>query len=212
MKITMNLLPEKYIGLKRDYLSMIIFLILLALSLTVHLIWGFFLNKERKLVTEKFYMDKRKSEMTALERDIKKEKQQINQFKSKLKEEAIPQEELVKVADKIDFINTFLGEKSLSWFEFFNELEDMSPEHIVIKTLEQLNQDEEPEFMMQAEARSHSEVNHFWSNMEDSVNFINIQLLSENELKKDNGLPYTAFEMKFKYSPVVSIFLNLKRL
>jgi hypothetical protein len=87
----------------------------------------------------------------------------------------------------------------------------MCPEHIVIITLEQLNQDQEPEFMMQAEARGHSEVNIFWTKMEDSVNFIEIQLLSENELKKENGLPYTSFEMKFKYSPVVSIFLEPRK-
>ncbi|PKK90497.1 MAG: hypothetical protein CVV64_09030 [Candidatus Wallbacteria bacterium HGW-Wallbacteria-1] len=211
MKITMNLLPEKYVGLRRDYLSITILFVILVISLITHSIWGYLLKKERAIVTENYFMDKRKSEIQELERSITKEKQNINKFKAKLLEEAISQEELGKVADKIDFINEFLGEKSISWFEFFHELETMAPEELVIKNFEQLNQEQEPEFLMQAEAASHREVDHFWRNMEDSVNFINIQLLSENEVVDDTGRRYTAFDMKFKYSPIVEISLEPAR-
>lgn len=208
MKISMNLLPERYVGVRRNKAAIYVLVILLLVSAAVHAIWGFVLKKERKIVTKQFFMDQRKKEMDDLDKAIKREKQEINKIKAKLIEEAIPQEELEKVADKIAFINEFLGEKSLSWFEFFHELEMMSPEHLVIKSLEQLNQEIEPEFLMQCEAESHSQVDVFWRNMEDSVNFINIQLLAENESVNDKGTRFTSFEMKFKYSPIVTITLD----
>lgn len=224
MKVTMNLLPAKYIGVKRDWRAIYIAIILTVFTLVVN---GSFyaLNwmKDRKVIFKE-------PDLGRYEQQIRDVARQIRQIQEKIKELPIPEKMIRDLKGRIDFINKFMGVQPLRWSAFFEKLESLAPEKIWIEKLETMPSDRVPEFSAQCKTEAHKEVNTFWSNLESSIDFQDVQLVDEKsfiegeEEKKDSKKrqtqerekeepekpkkkkkPIVYFELRFKYAPVVRL-------
>ncbi|MDP7420404.1 MAG: hypothetical protein QGH40_00935, partial [bacterium] len=217
MKVTMNLLPTKYIGVKRDWRAIYIAGGLLAFTLLIN--GSFFaLNwmKDRRVVFKE-------PNLGRFEQQVRDVARQIRQIQEKIKELPIPEKLIRDLKGKIDFINKFMGTQPLRWSAFFEKVESLLPEKIWMEKLERLPAEKVPEFSALCKTETHKEVNAFWSNLEGSIDFQAVQLVNEKAIieeeevkegekqpeeikkKKASKKPIISFEIRFKYAPVVRL-------
>lgn len=202
MRIQFNLLPRKYIGVKRDWIGIIILIIFIIVSTGAG--FGFKFYNEKLKKTVKVEIDKEK--INSWTTKITKLKQSITKYKEDLTRNAVKPEEIFQLKEKIDFLNKFMGAEYIRWSYFLDRMEKMSPEEMWIKSVVKQEIEGIPEFTYTCWAENLNQVYTFWSELERDINFKDTILISEAEMvEKDSKRKYVEFKMKFKYSPITLI-------
>ncbi len=202
MRIQFNLLPRKYIGVKRDWIGIIIFCILLLVSAGAF--FAFHVSNTKLKKTVKVEIDKAKISKWSVK--VNNLKKKIKKAKAILGRKAVKPEDIFKLKERIDFLNKFMGAEYIRWSYYLERMEKMAPEEMWIKNVVKKEVEGVPEFVYTCWAENLNQIYTFWSELEKDINFKDTILLSESEkIEAETKRKYVEFKMKFKYSPITLI-------
>jgi len=179
VRISLNLLPENYIGVKRDKVAIILLIVVVILSIIGQASAYYIIQ----YIAKHTKVEPDFTKANEWEKKTKKLEQQIIEIKKQMKKEAVTQDQLWQVREKIEFLNKFIGQNSIKWSFFLDRLEKHSPEDMWIRDIKKKidETDGAPVFTLTCWAISLKEVYSFWSSLERDINFTEVLLLSESE-------------------------------
>ena len=176
MKLTINLATRRYINVRRLNTGLAAS-ILLAAALLVYQV--------REIANNQVAINKIRSESAAASR-------------GSAGEPAVNPELLQELDAKIDFGNRLIARKTMNWVAVLDKLEGVVPAGVSLSQVKPSLKDQT--LQLAGVARSFSELRTLLENMEESPNFSEVYLLSQNDVKVGKTQQGLGFNISCKVS------------
>ena len=184
MKFQLDLLPNEYKSLPRDFFGMVFAVAAVAVCIS----WIM-------AVSARNFQDQ-----MAVQGKIDGVTRRLNELRDEIQRVQPPQNEVENLEASINFINRVVDSPGTSWVEFLFALEASVPDLVYIKDINPMDfSRKNTKYTVQGEAASFSEMMRFISRLQDSGSFRDVFLI-QNTTALSETMPVVQFTIEFVFT------------
>lgn len=184
MKFQLDLLPNEYKSLPRDFFGMVLAVAAVAVCIS----WTM-------TVSARNFQDQ-----MAVQGKIDEVTRRLNEVRDEIQRVQPPQNEVKNLEASINFINRVVDSPGTSWVEFLFALEASVPDLVYIKDINPKDfSRKNTKYTVQGEAASFREMVRFISRLQDSGSFRDVFLI-QNTTALTETMPVVQFTIEFVFT------------